>query len=201
MKTPFERARIWISQLGIALVILLVIGTESRWKENVWAVEGMTFLAVTLAAIGCLGRIWCLSYISGRKDSELVTEGPYSLCRNPLYFFSFIGALGVGLATCTLAIPMIIAVCFLGLYPSIIAAEERRLLEFYGAKYQDYLQRIPRFFPSFRHYRPLTSVTINPQRFQHGLLDASYFLLAVGGAHLASKIHEFGFTTAYASLP
>ena len=161
MKTRFERARIWISQLGIALMILLVLGTESRWKEDRLVTEGMALAAVTLAAIGCLGRIWCLSYISGRKDSELVVQGPYSLCRNPLYFFSFIGALGVGLATCTFAIPLIIAVCFLGLYPSIIAAEETRLAEIYGQAYRDYLVRVPDFFPlsrTIRHRLRLRSI-------------------------------------------
>src|SRR6476660_1715925 len=30
-------------------------------------------------------RLWATGYVGGRKRRELVTEGPYSLCRNPLY--------------------------------------------------------------------------------------------------------------------
>jgi protein-S-isoprenylcysteine O-methyltransferase Ste14 len=44
-----------------------------------------------LAAMIASHRLWCSLYISGYKNSQLITSGPYSLCRNPLYFFSFVG--------------------------------------------------------------------------------------------------------------
>jgi hypothetical protein len=35
-----------------------------------------------IAAVASLGRMWCSLYIAGSKDKELITNGPYSLCRN-----------------------------------------------------------------------------------------------------------------------
>ena len=47
--------------------------------------------------IACvLGRCWAILYIGGNKNRRLVTAGPYSLCRNPLYLFSIMGVVGFG---------------------------------------------------------------------------------------------------------
>lgn len=46
----------------------------------------------------CIGlRFWATLYIGGRKEKELVTTGPYSLCRNPLYRGSLCAALSMAL--------------------------------------------------------------------------------------------------------
>jgi len=47
-----------------------------------------------------------------------------AMCRNPLYFFSLLGALGVGLTTETLLIPFVILIAFVGYYPNVIKSEE-----------------------------------------------------------------------------
>ena len=65
------------------------------------------FIGIILVGIASLGRLWCSLYIAGYKTDNLVTEGPYSMCGNPLYFFSFIGALGIGFASETLLVPVI----------------------------------------------------------------------------------------------
>ena len=55
--------------------------------------------ALLLVAGACLGRIWCSVFIAGRKDAAIVTHGPYALCRHPLYSLSFVGGIGLALAT------------------------------------------------------------------------------------------------------
>ena len=46
--------------------------------------------------LGIVGRLWSTLYIGGRKSAEVVTGGPYSMTRNPLYVFSTLAAAGVG---------------------------------------------------------------------------------------------------------
>ena len=49
----------------------------------------LTLFAIGIALVGIssLGRMWCSLYIAGDKDESLMTQSPYSACRNPLYFF------------------------------------------------------------------------------------------------------------------
>src|SRR5882672_454668 len=72
------------------------------------------FAGFMLVALACLGRIWCSLFIAGHKDEVLVTTGPYALCRHPLYSFSLLGALGLGLTSrsallCILVVVLIMA--------------------------------------------------------------------------------------------
>ena len=43
---------------------------------------------LVLILVCILGRTWCTLYIGGLKKRELVTAGPYSVVRNPLYVFT-----------------------------------------------------------------------------------------------------------------
>lgn len=120
-KTWWERQRTGLSKVVGVLVFVVVALTQSRWElqhENV-----ATFLysaGLALAAVGAAGRIWCSFFISGRKDGQLVTEGPYSISRNPLYVFSGIGLVGVGLSTETLTYPLLFLLIFGLYYPGIM---------------------------------------------------------------------------------
>jgi protein-S-isoprenylcysteine O-methyltransferase Ste14 len=44
-----------------------------------------------LAGLGF--RFWATLYLGGRKGSSVIAEGPYSVCRNPLYLGSFLLAI------------------------------------------------------------------------------------------------------------
>ena len=90
-KSLNERFRTLISLIfGLAIGCSLLFG-ESRWETSPLIEESLMLLACFMAGIGAFGRIWCSLYIAGYKNNVLVIEGPYSMCRNPLYFFSFIG--------------------------------------------------------------------------------------------------------------
>ena len=45
---------------------------------------------VILILVCIVGRTWCTLYIGGNKKRELITAGPYSVVRNPLYVFTSI---------------------------------------------------------------------------------------------------------------
>jgi protein-S-isoprenylcysteine O-methyltransferase Ste14 len=200
MPQRFERARVLASRVCIGILAVTAIGTESAWKSSD-LIEQTTFgLAMLFVAFACLGRIWCLAYISGRKERELVTVGPYSLCRNPLYLFSFLGAVGVALATNTLTFPFVVTLGFFSLYPATVAAEEGRLTRLYGAKYETYQRVTPRFIPAFSRYQRPNRLEIEIRTFQRGLLDAFWFLVALMSIHIIMELHEAGHLAAFLKL-
>ena len=92
-RSPVERLRKPASWLAVALIGWLWLRLEpARAPMIAFAAELAGFAAVMTAV---LGRVWCALYIAGRKNAELCQDGPYSFVRNPLYVFSFVGAVGV----------------------------------------------------------------------------------------------------------
>ena len=192
-KTWWEHQRTGLSKLVAALAFIVIALTQSRWElhhENVG-----TFLFSTglgLAAIGATGRIWCSFFISGRKDGELVTEGPYSISRNPLYVFSSIGLVGVGLSTETLTYPLLFLVIFGLYYPGIMAREERRLEELFGESFRQYRQRVPRFWPNPGLYCEPASWSSNPRLFRRHILSDIWFVWIAAIIELVEGLRNVG---------
>ena len=192
-KTWWEHQRTGLSKLVAALAFLVVALTQSRWELNHENVA--TFLFSTglgLAAIGATGRIWCSFFISGRKDGELVTEGPYSISRNPLYVFSCIGLVGVGLSTETLTYPLLFLVIFGLYYPGIMAREERRLEELFGESFRQYRQRVPRFWPNRGLYSEPASWSSNPRLFRRHILSDIWFVWIAAIIELVEGLRNSG---------
>lgn len=127
MKTKIRKLRVRVSQVFGYILILFICVSTSAW-ENIAPLAGtiLFFMGVILVAIASIGRIWCSLYVGGFKANTLITAGPYSLCRNPLYFFSFIGALGVGLATETIIFTTIITIVFALYYPLVFKNKIQR---------------------------------------------------------------------------
>jgi protein-S-isoprenylcysteine O-methyltransferase Ste14 len=192
-KTWWEHQRTGLSKLVAVVAFILLALTQSHWElqdENV-----ATFLFSTglgLAAIGSTGRIWCSFFISGRKDGELVTEGPYSISRNPLYVFSCIGLVGVGLSTETLTYPLLFLVIFGLYYPGIMAREERRLEELFGESFRQYRQRVPRFWPNRGLYSEPASWSSNPRLFRRHILSDIWFVWIAAIIELVEGLRNVG---------
>ena len=153
-KSLNERFRTLISLIfGLAIGCSLLFG-ESRWETSPLIEESLMLLACFMAGIGAFGRIWCSLYIAGYKNNVLVTDGPYSMCRNPLYFFSFVGSIGVSCATETFTIPLLTALAFGIYYPSVIRKEQERLTALFGDAYRNYCRNVPSFIPSLSRLKP-----------------------------------------------
>ena len=120
----------------------------------------------------------------------LITAGPYSICRNPLYFFSFLGGVGVGLSTEILTIAMVILVAFGIYYPLVIGEEEKKLQALHGGDYDRYAGVTPRFWPSFSKLQEPQEYTVRPQVFRRGVLDAMIFVWIVAILEFVEALHE-----------
>lgn len=172
--------------VGLAAVLAV---SESAWEPTF--MDALLFTTgCVLVPIGMVGRIWCTLYIAGYKTKTLVTEGPYSICRNPLYFFSFIGGLGVALTTETLVVPAVVAAAFAAYYPLIVRKEEERLAEVHGAEFAAYRQAVPAFIPDLRLLREAETYPVNAVVFRRHISDALWFFWFVALIELVEKFHE-----------
>lgn len=189
-KSLIERNRIALSWMCCLMIGMLAVVTKSHWPAGGLMSGTLLLIGLSLALTGCIGRIWCSLYIDGFKTKQLVTCGPYSVCRNPLYFFSAIGAIGVAFGTATLAIPGLVLVCFAIYYPTIIRAEERRLHVLHRGSFSDYCRTVPAILPRMRSYDAPENYEIHPRIVGNSMLDATWFVWFTMIAHLLYQLHQ-----------
>jgi len=201
MQKFVARHRIGISRAYFVLVIALIVLTRHAWAEPglFTTVSGaIGFVGITIAA---LGRLWCSVFICGYKNRRVIQDGPYSVVRNPLYVFSLIGGIGIGLITHSLLITAVIVLFFVWIYPLTVADEEARLERLLGEEYVAYKSRTPRFLPVFAKFSNVEQYTINMKQLQNAFLDALWFFLGYGILQGISMLQTVGTLPVLAYLP
>jgi protein-S-isoprenylcysteine O-methyltransferase Ste14 len=184
-----EAARLPVSRVvAFAVVASLLLARPLERPELIE--QSLRVLGLALAAVGAVGRQWCSIYIGGRKTRELVTAGPYSCCRNPLYLFSFIGAAGVALATHSFAI-LAVVMAFLWLYyPGVIRSEEGKLHLLHGEAFTRYRAATPALWPRRWRLRDEAPQQVDGALFRKHALEAMWFVWAVGLVLVVESLHE-----------
>ncbi len=81
-----------------------------------------------------------------RQEHHLVTSGPYSRIRHPLYSAMFGWAVSLGFLTANW---IFVAMCLLSIAGTVarVPKEEQMMIEAFGDEYKAYMQRTGRFFP------------------------------------------------------
>jgi protein-S-isoprenylcysteine O-methyltransferase Ste14 len=196
----FIKYRIKITQfLGTILFLLILFSHKNL--EDIPAIADIIFICgITLVGIGTIGRIWCALYISGYKDRILIQSGPYSICRHPLYFFSLLGGLGIGLATKTFTIPVIILLGFILFYPLLMDHEEKSLNKIFGKEFQSYFQRTPKFFPKFSLFNTPEECNVGIKVFTRALIRSFFFIWMIGLLELIGGFQQSGIVPTLFSL-
>ena len=81
---------------------------------------------------------------------RLVVEGPYRIVRNPMYWSVAFVMLGEALAFRSLSLAEIGGAFFTCTALFVVAYEEPLLRHKFGAQYEEYCRRVPRWIPRFR---------------------------------------------------
>jgi protein-S-isoprenylcysteine O-methyltransferase Ste14 len=162
-KLLIRKWRVAVSRIFVILVVFFAAISQSAWEDRCPIVSTILFLTgIFLVGTASLGRLWCSLFIAGRKTKTLITTGPYSVSRNPLYFFGLIGALGVGLTTETMSVPVILLLAFTLYYPFVISHEEEKLRMRHGQEYEKYVHTVPRFFPRMSRLNEPQEYLVDP---------------------------------------
>ena len=168
---------------GVLLVAILAVIGLSLVTAPV--LTGATAHAIILGAgvialvVAIVGRAWCSLYIGGRKKSEIVDRGPYSVSRNPLYVFSFLGAFGMGAQTGSLTFAGLFMAIAIAVFLATVRREEAWLLGTFGEDYRRYHGSTPRFWPRWSGWHDAPALTVAPEYFLTTLRDGSAMLLAL----------------------
>lgn len=161
-------------------------------------------VAWLIVVAGSLGRIWCSVFVAGRKDAVLVTEGPYALCRHPLYTLSICVAAGLGLATHSVVLAALAVIVVWALVAQAARSEERLLLSLHGSAYADYMVRARRFLPRLSALpmaRPPERLEIQPRVLWKSFLDAGSIVLLLALIIATRLLREAGITPTLLPLP
>ncbi len=196
------KTRLTVSRLfGLGVLLLLVVSAPFwRTPTNHLVGSVLFFLGILLACLGFFGRVWCLSFIKGHKKKTLIKHGPYSLCRHPLYLFSLIGGIGVGLCTQTLTIPLVFGVAFALYYPVVIRREEMFLGGIFEG-YEAYKQDTNAIFPCWAKYSEGETVTICTRSFRRELTEAAGSVAFIGLISLLQGLQRAAILPTYFLLP
>ena len=93
---------------------------------------------------------------SDGSSGELLTEGIYARVRHPRYVEIAIGTLAYALFSNWLG-ALIVAVLSLPIIHLIVLLEERELVERFGAAYEEYRARVPRYLPRYSRSKSASS--------------------------------------------
>lgn len=86
--------------------------------------------------------------------SRLVQGGIYTLTRNPMYLGNSLIAVGITLLAGSPLVYLVVLPFFLFVYQALVAAEEAYLRKQFGAEYDRYCQRVPRWWPQWHQAGP-----------------------------------------------
>lgn len=190
---PFDqRLRIAALRIVTALVVLpLILLTRPLWDAG-WPRDLTRLLGTLLVVVAVLGRFWAILYIGARKNKEVMQDGPYSLCRHPLYLSSTLGVAGFGLLLGSWLIAAIVTSVIYLILSRTAEREERYLLVQFGAAYQTYAQQVPRILPRLAPIRtaPQILVSLGPLKLTYR--DALVFLGFLPAAVLIDWIRGAG---------
>lgn len=170
-----QKYRKLVSRILFLCLVFVFLFTSYSWPKNSFFDLSLDIIGFVLIVFCSLGRIWSALYIYGYKNKKLIRSGPYSMVRNPLYFFSFLGALGIGLVSKNLIVFLTLILFFIIYYPLVVLAEENKLKNIHQEKYLKYMANTPRFLPNLANFQEKEQFTVNARKFRNVLKDVMWF--------------------------
>lgn len=196
-----RRYRRLISYAAAAPLVFLAAVTHHSWESDGVFDFTLSSIGFLLVMACTLGRLWASLYIAGRKTRELVTDGPYSVVRHPLYFFSLLGAMGLALVSGNIIIIGTIFVLYVLYYPFVFIGEERDLAKIYGSVWDDYAARTPRFIPKPSLFHAPERYTIVTRSVHSAFWDVIWFPIGFLLIEFLEAAQGFGWIPIWFTIP
>ena len=157
--------------LFIFLYLALFIPSQKLFSEANEIYPLIIGLFITIFGQLIRGVTIALAYIvRGGKDKkvhadDLVTEGIFKHCRNPLYVGNILMLVGVGILINSLLFIAVFIPLFLFIYQAIVRAEENFLRNKFGVQFDAYCKKVSRWFINFNGiFTTIGSMKFNGKR-------------------------------------
>jgi protein-S-isoprenylcysteine O-methyltransferase Ste14 len=197
-----QRKRKLALVIGMVCGIALLAITDSAWRAEWPRVHRVIqWSGLVLILVCILGRTWCTLYIGGQKKRELVTKGPYSVVRNPLYLFTLLGTAGMGALSGSIVMSVLAAAFATVVFVFVVRQEEQFLLTAFPQDFPAYAARVPRLWPRFSAWQDADRLIVQPRLVHRTFFDASLFLLAVPLIALKALLRDWGWIPMLLGLP
>jgi len=131
--------------------VALFIPSRDLFQQENWAlIAGSVFIgAGILVRIITIGLVYIIRGGDKRKIHAefLVTEGIYSVCRNPMYLGNILIIFGFGIFANSMLFMLLFFPLFILFYAAIINAEEDFLINKFGQEFSDYISSSNALWP------------------------------------------------------
>jgi protein-S-isoprenylcysteine O-methyltransferase Ste14 len=196
-----QTSRRFILAISCLLGLSVFLVSEPYWPDDGAVHESLETFGIALIVACVLGRIWCWLYLGNPKNRKLVEDGPYSVVRHPLSLFAIIGAIGIGAQASSFTAALAAGFLTWAFFLWMSQVEEDTMIELFGARYFEYMVRVPRFMPNFSLYHSRRSLEVFPRQIAIMFFDATVFFVAVPVMEAFDYLHDAGILPTLFRLP
>jgi protein-S-isoprenylcysteine O-methyltransferase Ste14 len=159
----------WLAGVGVAAAIAAGVAAPAlALSDDVEAIDALDTtavnvtglvlygagLAAVLVAQGTMGGSWRVG-VDPAEQTALVTKGPFSIVRNPIYTAMLTTVLGLAMLFPSVVSLAAVALLVLSLEVQTRVVEEPYLRRAHGEAYERYATSVGRFLPGIGQYRDM----------------------------------------------
>lgn len=185
-----QKRRINTLRAVMLVMVPLVLFTRPGLPLGEGVMDLVESTGMLLVIAGVLGRFWSILYIGSRKNALVMQDGPYSMCRHPLYLFSTLAVFGFGLMLGSLILTVLMTTLVFLVLSDIARREEAFLRAEFGPAYDAYAARTPRILPRLRQFSSPATVTFDTGTLRRNFFDALVFLSLIPVSELTEHLKD-----------
>jgi protein-S-isoprenylcysteine O-methyltransferase Ste14 len=150
-----ERVFVFLNFIGMVGIPFLYIMTTWLDYFALTFPDFLRVLGIVIFVLGfilliwvhkTLGEHWSMMLKMGKKHL-LVTDGPYTRIRHPMYTYFYIMVIATAIVSANLFVGVFGVAAWTLLYLIRVGDEEQMLLEQFGEDYEEYMRRTGRLLP------------------------------------------------------
>ncbi|MCF3642178.1 isoprenylcysteine carboxylmethyltransferase family protein [Rhizobium sp. TRM95111] len=199
---PFRQKRriaaLWLLATSFATLFLV---SQPSWGDGTSFHEATEVTGLILVFFGVLGRLWSILFIGAHKNAALVTSGPYSMTRNPLYVSSLVAIAGIGLMFGSFTLTALLVAASYGIFRYTALREADFLASRFGAAYDAYAKRTPLFWPNPAAYSGETEVAFSQAALAKTFLDCLFLIALFPLLEGIEQLQAAGYLTVLFRIP